>query len=752
MASVLALATSLVVATAAYGMPADMAFLAAAEGAIVGFFPIGYIVLTALFIYDLAVVTGAIARQRDFLKTITGDKRLLALLIALFFGGFIEGAAGFSTPVALSTAVLAGVGFNPIEAAGLSLLSNTMPVAFGAVGTPVTALAGVVGIPVAVLTRAVGRMQLLPAFLLPFWIASAAAGSVRRGMEVWPACLLTAIVYTGSRTVLTEFVGPQPVAVVASLSAMGSLVGLLTLGWRPATFMAPSDPEMPAGGSARPPGSTSGDKRGEGNAFAGVGKSEDESAQRESGSVELVAAHAMRAGDTALGSVPRACDAAGSSSPHHNAEISSAVCASPTRPAEGVGAGDTDGMEDDESPKPSIASRVYKSLRRGSGLDNSSITAVMFPEASQSAAQNNTSEPWSGSSRAIARASSLHRSLTIRGRAVSSSPQPVSDDHADAQGSGASLPAEMCALKTAHASISAAAPEVEHAEGDEPTDRHSVGLLRAWSVWLVVAVLVVVWALAPVQQGLSFATVTAPLAGLDGRIGRVGSDGSIVAQRAIVSLPFLGATGTCLLISALISTPLLGASAAQVGSTFASTCRRSALSLVTIATLLALAFVIRRSGADGTLGLAFAETGPVFPFVAPIVGWLGVALTGSSTSSNVLFGTLQKVAAQEIGLDPIVTIAASAAGGPLGGMISLQSVVVAVVATQGVPGTGPDESVSTYQLLRYTALHSIVSVLAFGLWSVLLANVASAPVEACYAPDGSLRSDAPPSGYFLGSC
>lgn len=275
--------------------------------------------------------------------------------------------------------------------------------------------------------------------------------------------------------------------------------------------------------------------------------------------------------------------------------------------------------------------------------------------------------------------------------------------------------------------------------------------VRAWSVWLVVAVLVIVWALAPVQQGLSFATVVTPLAGLDRRIGRVAPDGTVLPQRAIVTLPFLGATGTCLLLSALISAPILGASVPLLGRTLVGTVRRVALSLVTIATLLALAFVIRRSGADGTLGLAFAETGPAFPFVAPIVGWLGVALTGSATSSNVLFGTLQKVAAQALGLDPIVTIAASAAGGPLGGMVSLQSVVVAVVATQGLQGAG-EGGVSTSQLLRFTAVHSIASVLVFGLWTLLLANVASAPVSACYTAEGTLDSRAPASGFFLGSC
>uniref|UniRef100_A0A7S0P860 L-lactate permease n=1 Tax=Cafeteria roenbergensis TaxID=33653 RepID=A0A7S0P860_CAFRO len=734
-AAILALATALLVATLAYRMPVDMAFLAAAEGAIVGFFPIGYIVLTALFIYDLAVATSAIARQRDFLKTLTSDKRLLALLIALFFGGFIEGAAGFSTPVALATAVLAGVGFNAVEAGGLALLSNTMPVAFGAVGTPVTALAGVVGIPIAVLTRAVGRLQLLPSLLLPFWIACAAAGSLRRGLEVWPACLLTALVYTGSRTILTEFVGPQPVAVVASLASMGALIGLLYSGWRPKYPMAPSDSERLA------------EARGPDAARAAPAKGESSAA------TASPAEHDRRA--ESKGAVAVELSSAGARTSESRGAARNEGTPAGTDASRANGEPVADDTTDDAPSSPSFVAKVQRSLRRGSGLDVSSITAVIFPDATEPAADG---EPWSGSADAIARATTLQRNLAIaksNGSGSTQSSAHASDVGLDDAEAGGAKPEAVLANECdagSSAGAVAAARRVESAAAKRcHTSSSAMDQVRAWSVWLVVAVLVIVWALAPVQQGLSFATVVTPLAGLDRRIGRVAPDGTVLPQRAIVTLPFLGATGTCLLLSALISAPILGASVPLLGRTLVGTVRRVALSLVTIATLLALAFVIRRSGADGTLGLAFAETGPAFPFVAPIVGWLGVALTGSATSSNVLFGTLQKVAAQALGLDPIVTIAASAAGGPLGGMVSLQSVVVAVVATQGLQGAG-EGGVSTSQLLRFTAVHSIASVLVFGLWTLLLANVASAPVSACYTAEGTLDSRAPASGFFLGSC
>src|SRR4051812_23498241 len=187
-AALAGLAASLLVAILVYGMPRQLAGLAALYGAAYGLFPIGWIVLCAIFVYDITVHTGQFEIVKRSIAGIADDRRIQVILIAFSFGAFIEGAAGFGTPVAISAAMLIGLGFKPLSAATLSLIGNTAPVAFGALGTPIIALAKVTGIPAETLSAMVGRQLPFFSLIIPLWLVWAMVGW-RRTLEVWPACL-----------------------------------------------------------------------------------------------------------------------------------------------------------------------------------------------------------------------------------------------------------------------------------------------------------------------------------------------------------------------------------------------------------------------------------------------------------------------------------------------------------------------------------------------------------------------------------
>jgi lactate permease len=520
-AALLALISAWLIATAVFGMPARLATAAAVFGAAFGLFPIGWIVLNAIFVYDITVRTGKFEIVKGTIARLASDRRLQALLIAFSFGAFIEGAAGFGTPVAISGAMLIGLGFKPLEAAGLALIGNTAPVAFGALGTPLVALNAVTKLPLHELSAMVGRQLPFFSIIVPFWMIWAMAGW--RGMrEVWPACLATGLSYAAVQFLVSNFHGPWLVDIVGAIFSMLALVALLRF-WQPrAIWRFAHDTER-------------------------------------------------RLSDGPLSAAPAA------DVPDHKAEA--------------------------------------------------------------------------------------RRERHISGREA----------------------------------------------------------FTAWLPWILLSVFVFIWGVPQVKtllDGVSVVKIAVPY--LDGAVFRIPP---VVphpeAEAAIYNLNWLSATGTGLLASGIISGLLLGLGPMALLRIYTGSLWRVRTSLLTIAAMLALGFTTRYSGSDTAMGLAFANTGVLFPFFSPLLGWLGVALTGSDTSSNVLFGNLQQVSAKQIGVSPVLLAAANSSGGVMGKMIDAQSIVVASVATGG-----KEEGASTGDILRYVFFHSIALATLVGLLVLLQAYLA----------------------------
>jgi lactate permease len=500
-AAIAGLAASLSVAILVFHMPPALAGAAALNGAAYGLFPVGWIVLCAIFVYDITVESGNFEIVKHTVAGLASDRRLQALLIAFGFGAFIEGAAGFGTPVAISAAMLIGLGFRPLQAAGMALIGNTAPVAFGALGTPLIALAGVTGLPLDQLSAVVGRILALFGVIVPFWLVAAMAG--RKSMiEVWPACLVSGVTFGVTQYLVSNLHGPWLVAIAASLVSMLSLVILLRF-WQPRTiwnFAHETEAERRAEAAARP-------------------------------------------------------------------EISGA--------------------------------RAFK----------------------------------------------------------------------------------------------------------------------AWMPWILLSILVFLWGIPQIKaflNGVSQAAFNFPL--LHKAVLRVPPVvPKPVAEPAIFLFNWLSATGTSLLLTGILSGLLLGFAPLRLIAIFWSTLRKVRFSLLTIAAMMALGFCTRYGGLDATMGLAFASTGVLFPFFSPLLGWLGVALTGSDTSSNVLFGGLQQITARQVGVSPMLAAAANSAGGVMGKMIDAQSIVVAGVATgqEGEEGS----------ILRYVFLHSLALAALVGVVVLLMAYV-----------------------------
>jgi lactate permease len=507
------LASALVIAVAVFHMPAVLAAAAAAYGAAYGLFPIGWIVLNAIFIYDITVKTGKFEIVKHGIAALASDRRIQALLIAFSFGAFIEGAAGFGTPVAISAALLVGLGFKPLQAAGLALLGNTAPVAYGALGTPLIALQSVTGLDLLQLSAMVGRQLPFFSLLIPFWLIVVMAGWGGL-LEVWPACLVAGGSFAVSQFLVSNFHGPWLVDVISSAVSMVSLVVLLRF-WQPRS----------------------------------VWRFEHE---------------------------------------------------------------------------------------RGEGI-----------------------------------------------------------------------------------------------ETFQPSRRDTV---VAWMPWVLLCVFVFVWGLPAVKAELDrLGTRELHVPYLDNAVVRTPP---VVLEnkreKAVFSLSALSATGTALLVAGVVGGLLLRLSPVALVRLYWQTLRRVMTSLITIAAMLALGFTSRYSGLDATMGLAFARTGPLFPFFSPLLGWLGVALTGSDTSSNVLFGNLQQVAAARIGVPALLTAAANSSGGVMGKMIDAQSIVVASVATESVPAggsvsedraAGGDANVSPATVLRFVFFHSIALAVLVGVLVLLQAYV-----------------------------
>ena len=501
----LGLLSAVLIAVFAFGMPADMAGKAAFLGGITGLLPIGWIVLNIIFLQQLTQQNGSFQILQDSIAGITEDRRLQLLLIAFAFGAFFEGAAGFGTPVAVTAAILIGLGFSPLAASGLSLIANTAPVAFGALGTPVITLAKVHGYDLMAVTAMIGRQLPFFSLLVPFWLIWAFAG--RKGMmEVWPAILVTGVSFAIPQFLVSNYIGPELVDIIAAIVSMVCLVLFLRV-WKP--------------------------------------------------------------------------------------------------------------------------KKVWTSVSlKGHEADGGEASAAVAP-----------------------------------------------------------------------------------------TKHSSAAVIRAWTPWLILTVFVFIWGLPLVKTWLN--GIFAPSFPIDGLHNMVEKVAPVVPkptkEGAVYQLLLLSATGTGILVSAIVGGLVMKYNPIQLVAAYGRTLWLVKSSLLTIVLMLALGTLTRYSGLDTTLGLAFANTGVLYPFFGTLMGWLGVALTGSDTASNVLFGGMQKVAADQLGLSPNLMGAANSSGGVMGKMIDAQSIVVASTATRWFNHEG--------EILRYVFFHSIALACLVGFYVTLQAYV-----------------------------
>jgi lactate permease len=525
-AAILGLLSALFIAIVVYGMPTSTAGGAALNGALFGLLPIGWIVLNIIFLYQLTKQKGYFQILQDSIANVSEDRRVQLLLIAFAFGAFFEGAAGFGTPVAVTGAILIGLGFSPLAASGLSLIANTAPVAYGALGTPVITLAAVTGLDVNALSAMVGRQLPFFSVLVPFWLLWAFAGW--RGMiAVWPAILVTGVSFAIPQFLISNYHGPMLVDVGAALISMACLVVFLKF-WKPKQIWTTT---------------------------ALKGHERD-------GGIADVAPTKFERHPTSL--VVRAW-----------------------------------------LPWLVLSVLVFAwGFKTGGGFSTRSFLDGQIVEArvvDGTKVENKTVYPWLGVTKVDYEMPNLHN--------VVEKVPPV-----------------------------AAKPSKE---------------------------------------------------------------------KAVYTLNWLSATGSGILIAAIIAGLLMGYSIPGLLRQYWDTIKLVKLSLLTIAAMLALGFVTRYSGTDATMGLAFAHTGVLYPFFGTLLGWLGVALTGSDTSSNVLFGGLQKVTSEQLGLSPILMTSANSSGGVMGKMIDAQSIVVASTATRWYGHEG--------DILRYVFFHSIALAALVGL-------------------------------------
>jgi lactate permease len=504
LAALLGLAASLAIAIFEFGMPIQMSIMSALYGAAYGLLPIGWIILNVIFLYQLTLQKGHFKVLQNSIAGVTEDRRLQLLLIAFAFGAFFEGAAGFGTPVAVTGAILIGIGFSPLAASGLCLIANTAPVAFGAIGTPVIALAAVTGLDLFQLSKQIGHQLPLFSVIIPFWLVWAFAGF--RGMiQVWPAALVAGVCFAIPQYLVSTLHGPWLVDIVASIASMTALTLFLRI-WQPRTLWL-------------------------------------------------------------------------------------------------------------------SASRIDPGAK----------------ENSKSSQDNPIVE-------------TFHSKAEKRAQAV-----------------------------------------------------------KAWLPWVILSVFVFLWGIPQTKSFLDgLFNPKLPVIGLDKLVQRVPP--LVPAphpEAAVYALSMLSATGTGILLAAVIGGFLMGYSPAGMARAYWQTLKLVRFSLLTIACMLALGYVTRYSGTDAALGLAFAQTGVLYPMFGTLLGWLGVALTGSDTASNVLFGGLQKITAQQLGLNPVLMAAANSSGGVMGKMIDAQSIVVASTATRWYGHEG--------DILRFVFFHSIALAVLVGV-------------------------------------
>ena len=477
-ASLIATGLALLIAVFVYGMPVRLALLSVGHGALYGLFPICWLVVMAVFLFNVTVKSGQFEIIKQFMASITPDRRLQALLIAFSFGSFLEGTAGFGAPVAITAAMLVGLGFNPLYASGICLIANTAPVAFGSIGIPITVASQVSGIPEMPISQMVGRTLPLLSLLLPFYLVSIIAG-VRKAWDILPAVLVSGISFALLQFLSSNFLGPALPDVIAGLGSIISLIVFLRF-WQPKAVWR----------------------------FA-------------------------------------------------------------------------------NEPAPTLI--------------------------------------------------------------------------ADQTG-------------------------------------YSTGqIVRAWSPFLILTVIIIAWGLQPVKNGLNtVGIIQFEFPGLHNAIQ--GSDGLSIPK--LFKVNYLSAAGTAILLATLIAIPLVGLTYRESAAVFQATLVQLKFPILTIAAVLGFAYIMNDSGITLTLATMLAGTGALFPFFAPVLGWLGVFITGSDTSANALFSKIQYATAQSIGVDPVVTVAANVSGGVVGKMISPQSIAVAAAAGNLV---GQEA-----QLFRFTVKHSFI--------------------------------------------
>ncbi|GAB3904766.1 lactate permease LctP family transporter [Larkinella knui] len=476
-ASLLATVLAAVIAIFIYGMPIKLAVLSFAHGALYGLFPICWLVIMAVFLFNLTVKSGQFEIIKHFMASITSDRRLQALLIAFSFGSFLEGTAGFGAPVAITAAMLVGLGFNPLYASGICLIANTAPVAFGSIGIPITVASQVSGIPELPISQMVGRTLPILSVILPFYLVTIIAG-FKKAKDVLPAVMVSGLSFAFLQWFSSNYLGPSLPDVIAGLGSIICLMGFLRF-WKPKTVWR----------------------------FA-------------------------------------------------------------------------------NEPAPTF----------------------------------NTDVSYTGGQ-----------------------------------------------------------------------------MLRAWSPFLVLTIMVIAWGLQPIKEVLnSVGMIQFEIPGLHNTIQD--ANGLLLAK--IFKFNYLSAAGTAILIASLVVIPLIGLTYREGAGIFVSTLNQLKFPVLTIAAVLGFAYIVNDSGITLTLAAVLANTGFLFPFFAPVLGWLGVFITGSDTSANALFSKLQYATAQSIGVDPVVTVAANVSGGVVGKMISPQSIAVAAAAGDLV---GKES-----ELFRFTVKHSFI--------------------------------------------
>ncbi|MGK5508455.1 L-lactate permease [Brevibacillus formosus] len=521
MAGLTTLLMVILVAVLVYRMPAGIAIMSSVQGAVYGILPIGWIIISSVFLYKLTVKTGQFDIIRSSVLSITEDRRLQALLVAFSFGAFLEGAAGFGAPVAISAALLVGLGFHPLYAAGLCLIANTAPVAFGAIGIPIIAMEGPTGVPAMEISKMVGRQLPILSVFVPFYLVVIMSG-FKKAVEVLPAILVSGISFSLTQYFTSNFMGPELPDILSALVSLVALTLFLKV-WKPKTI---------------------------------------------------------------------------------------------------------------------------------------------FRFASEQAAT---------------------------------------------------------------AEVAAASQATKNSKAPFTTGQ----IFKAWSPFLVLTAFISIWGiptvkkalvgkyeganllfncLNPIGKALSF---TPEVPGLHNLI--IDVNGKPIA--ALFKLEVLAAAGTAILLAAIVTKFIVSISWRDWLATFGETLNELKFPLLTIASVVGFAYVANASGMSTTLGMALAGTGMLFPFFSPFLGWLGVFITGSDTSSNLLFGNLQKVTATSVGMEPVLALAANTSGGVTGKMISPQSIAVACAAV-GLAGKESD-------LFRFTVKHSLLLVVIIGIITYLQSNLLS---------------------------